>query len=68
MKNKYIFSVLIFGGILTILGALLKVIHFEFGFITGNLTLTIGMVLEVIALTIFVIKIVTNKNDSFLNK
>lgn len=68
MKNKYIFSVLIFGGILTILGALLKITHFEFGFITGNLTLTIGMLLEAIALTIFVIKIVTNKNDGFLNK
>lgn len=68
MKNKYIISILIFGGILTILGALLKIIHFEIGFITGNLTLTTGMLLEIGALIVFVIKIVTNKKDNFLNK
>jgi len=68
MKNKYIIAILIFGTILTVLGALLKIIHFEFGFVTGNLTLTTGMILEAVALFVFVIKIVTNKNDSFLNK
>ena len=68
MKNKYIIAILIFGTILTVLGALLKIIHFKFGFVTGNLTLTTGMALEAIALLVFVIKIVTNKNDSFLNK
>ncbi len=68
MKNKYIIAILIFGTILTVLGALLKITHFEFGFVTGNITLTTGMILEAVALFIFVIKIVTNKKDGFLNK
>lgn len=68
MKNKYIIAILIIGAILTVLGALLKITHFEFGFITGNLTLTTGMLLEAFALLIFIIKIVTNKKDNFLNK
>jgi len=68
MKNKYIIAILIFGTILIVLGALLKITHFEFGIVTGNLTLTTGMILEAVALFVFVIKIVTNKNDSFLNK
>ncbi len=68
MKNKYIISILIIGAILTIFGALLKITHFEFSFITGNLTLTIGLFLKAVALLIFVIKLIGNKNDSFLNE
>lgn len=68
MKNKYIIAILIFGIILTVFGALLKILHYEFGSITGNLVLTIGMFLKVIALFIFIIKIITNKKNDFLNK
>lgn len=68
MKNKYIITILILGILLTILGALLKILHYEFGSVTGNLVLTIGMLLKVIALFIFIIKIITNKKNDFLNK
>lgn len=68
MKNKYIISILIIGVILTVLGALLKIMHFEIGFITGGLTLMIGLLLKALALLIFVIKVISNKDDNFLNK
>jgi len=68
MKNKYIFAILLFGAILTIIGALFKIIHMEIGAVTGNVMLTIGLLLEASAVLIFLIKLVTDKKDNFLNK
>ena len=36
------------GAAVVIIGALMKITHFSFGFLTGNLTLTIGLVTEAI--------------------
>ena len=68
MKNKYIIAIFLLGLIIVIFGALLKITHFEFGFVTGNLVLLIGKIIEVTAVVIFIIKLLTNKKDSFLNK
>ena len=68
MKNKYILSIYILGGIIIFIGALLKVNHFEFiHFITGNLLLGIGLLIQVLAGILFVFKIITNKKNKFLN-
>jgi hypothetical protein len=70
VKNKYIYIIIILllGILLTVFGALLKIMHFEIGFFTGNIVLMIGMLLKVIALFLFIVKLISNKNDSFLNK
>jgi len=68
MKNKYLIAIILFGVIITIFGALLKIMHFEFGSITGNVLLTIGMLTEVIGIILLISKLATNKNDNFLNK
>ena len=68
MKNKYIIILFIIGFIITILGSLFKITHWEIGFVTGTLLLTFGMLLQVIAGTLFIVKLFSNKNDSFLNK
>lgn len=68
MKNKYIIALLVIGIIFTIFGALLKILHFEIGPLTGNKILTIGMFIEIIAFILFVFKLLLNKKDNFLNK
>jgi hypothetical protein len=68
MKNKHILILFILGGILTILGALFKIMHMELGAVTGNVLLTIGMLTQIVALIFFIIKIMRNKKDDFLNK
>jgi hypothetical protein len=68
MKNKHIIILFLLGVIITIIGALFKIIHFEIGPITGNLILTIGMFIKVIAAILFIFKLICNRNDTFLNK
>ena len=68
MKNKYIIIAFIIGFIITILGSLFKITHWEFGIFNGNILLTIGMFTEILAGILFIIKLLSNKNDTFLNK
>lgn len=68
MKNKYIIAIFIYGLIITIFGALFKILHFEIGPLTGNKILTIGVFTEIIACILFVSKLLLNKKDNFLNK
>jgi len=69
MKNKYIIAIFIIGSLYTIIGALFKILHFEIGAITGNVLLTIGMLVQVISGIIFILKLVISKeNNHFLNK
>ncbi len=46
------------GIIIATLGTLLKIIHFEMGLITGNLLITIGLVIKVIAVIWTIIRLV----------
>ncbi len=68
MKNKYIIALFVFGFIFTIFGALCKITHWEMGSVNGSLLLTIGFVIQIIVATIFIAKLFSNKNNSFLNK
>ena len=69
MKNKYILEILVAGMIITVVGALFKIIHYECCAINGNSILTVGLVTEAIAGIVFVSKLLSNnKTDGFLNK
>lgn len=68
MKNKYLIGIILFGVIITIFGALIKILHYEFGIITGNLLLTIGLFTEIIGIFLLILKLIVNKNNTFLNK
>jgi hypothetical protein len=67
MKYKFIIILFVIGVIITIFGALLKILHFEIGPLTGNFILTIGMFTKIIAGVVFIFKMLNDKND-FLNK
>ena len=67
MKNKYIVVILLIGIIWTILGAFFKIAHFEIGPITGTVMLAIGTFLEVLAVILLLVKVISNKKDNFLN-
>ena len=68
MKNKYIIILFIIGFIITILGSLFKITHWEFGFVSGTLLITTGIILKITAGILFIVKLLSNKNNSFLNK
>jgi len=68
MKTKHTLVVLAIGFILIIIGALFKIIHFEIGFLNGNLLLTIGMFFEIFGSISFLYKLFTHpKFKDFLN-
>lgn len=67
MKNKHLIAAFILGVIIMIMGAFLKIMHFEFGFITANLLLTTGMAVKVVAALLFITKLLGTNNE-FLNK
>ena len=69
MNNKYILAILIFGMVITVIGALLKITHNEFFGLSGNSVLIIGMLAEALAGVLFISKLLSsNKTNEFLNK
>jgi hypothetical protein len=68
MKNKYLLILFVIGVIITIFGALFKITHWEIGPLNGTIILTIGMLFEVIAAVLFIIKLLSNKKNNFLNQ
>jgi len=68
MKTKHTLIIIAIGFILTIIGALFKIMHFETGFITGNLLLLVGMFCEIFGGILFLYKLFTHpKFKDFLN-
>ena len=68
MKNKYIVAIFIIGTLITFIGALFKIVHFELGAITANVLLTIGLLCQVFAGIVFIAKLFLDKNNEFWNK
>lgn len=68
MKNKHLIILFLIATILLVFGAILKLMHFHLEFVSGNILLTLGMLLEVSVITIFIIKTIANRNVDFLNK
>lgn len=68
MKNKHLIAYFIIGTVITILGSLLKIMHFEIGPVTGNVMLFFGMMLQVFTAIVFLTKLLLDKDNQFLNK
>lgn len=70
MKNKHILIALLLGISFTTLGSYLKITHQNlFGTISGHNLLSFGLLLELIAVIMLIIKLLKNKKtNSFLNK
>ena len=68
MKNKYVIALFVIGIITTFIGALFKITHWCFGVLSGTYLITIGLVLEAITFVIFIVKLILNKNNNFLNQ
>jgi len=68
MKTKHTLIILVIGFIVTLIGALFKILHFEIGFLNGNLLLTIGMFCQIFGGILFLYKLFTHpKLKDFLN-
>ena len=65
MKKQYAIPLVLFflGMAITIIGALFKITHLEFGVITGNLMLTIGLVVEAAIFALSAFEPVENELD-----
>lgn len=65
MKYKHIIVVFLLGSLITIVGALFKIMHWP----GASIALITGLFFEVIAILFLIIKLMTTgKSDSFLNK
>lgn len=60
MKYKYAAIIFLIGIALNILGAFLKIGHYNYGSITGNVNLSIGLVLEVFGIILFLYQLFTS--------
>lgn len=68
MKNKYLIILFLIANVLLVFGAIMKIIHYQLEFFSGNTLLTLGMILEGLVITIFIIKTIATRNVNFLNK
>lgn len=68
MKYKHIIILFALAFILDVIGAVLKITHFELAFINGNLLLIIGMFGKLLAAVLLIFKLSQNKSDSWLDQ
>ncbi len=68
MKNKHIIILFIAGAIITFFGALFKIAHWKIGILTGMFLITTGISIKVIAAVLFIIKLILNRKNEFLNQ
>jgi len=68
MKTKHTLIVLTIGFYIILIGAILKIIHMEFGLVNGNSVLSAGTLLVIIGGFLFLYKLFSNhKFKDFLN-
>ena len=68
MKNKHLLILFFVAMILVVIGALFKIMHFEYAGITGNTMLSIGLLSEAIFILLLIFKIIKDNKSDFLNK
>ena len=61
MKSYFIISLLFLAFVLICIGALFKIVHVEFGPITGNMLLITGMGLKIAVIILLIVKIRQDK-------
>ncbi len=67
MKNKFIIILFLIGLIVTSIGSFFKIAHWEIGFFNGSRIIFVGLFIKVLSVIILIKKLVSDKNNSFLN-
>lgn len=63
MKFKFSIAVFLVGFLITLLGALLKITHMSVGPLNGNVSLTIGTIIQIVGVVLLIIQIVISKKS-----
>ncbi len=63
MKFKLAITVFFVGFLITLLGAWLKITHISVGPLNGNVSLTIGTIIQVVSVVLLIIQIVISKKS-----
>jgi hypothetical protein len=64
MKNKHLLILFFIAMILVIIGALFKIMHWQF----ANIMLSIGLISEAVIIFLLIFKITKDNKSDFLNK
>ncbi len=68
MKTKHTLIIIAIALVLIAFGALFNIVRIQIGFITGDFLLTVGMVLKIVGVILFLYKLFTHPNfKDFLN-
>lgn len=63
MKFKFSTAVFLVGFLITIIGAWLKITHMSVGPLNGNVSLTIGTIIQIVGVILLIIQIVISKKS-----
>ncbi|KUJ55484.1 hypothetical protein AR686_11765 [Chryseobacterium aquaticum subsp. greenlandense] len=63
MKFKFSIAVFLVGFLITLLGAWLKIAHMSIGPLNGNISLTIGTIIQIVGVILLIIQIVISKKS-----
>lgn len=63
MKFKFSIAVFLVGFLITLLGAWLKITHISVGPLNGNVSLTIGTIIQIVGVILLIIQIVISKKS-----
>ncbi|KNB60321.1 hypothetical protein AC804_13995 [Chryseobacterium sp. Hurlbut01] len=63
MKFKFSIAVFLVGFLITLLGAWLKITHMSVGPLNGNVSLTIGTIIQIVGVILLIIQIVISKKS-----
>lgn len=61
MKFKFSIAVFLVGFLITLIGAWLKITHMSVGPLNGNVSLTIGTIIQIVGVILLIIQIVISK-------
>jgi hypothetical protein len=63
MKFKFSIAFFLVGFLITLLGAWLKITHMSVGPLNGNVSLTIGTIIQIVGVILLIIQIVISKKS-----
>lgn len=63
MRFKFSIAVFLVGFLITLLGAWLKITHMSVGPLNGNVSLTIGTIVQIVGVILLIIQIVISKKS-----
>jgi len=63
MKFKFSIAVFLVGFLITLIGAWLKITHMSVGPLNGNVSLTIGTIIQIVGVILLIIQIVISKKS-----